>query len=73
MCERGIRFDPARSLVTRCAMQLAIAGRDADARKLALEVLRAFPAERKKTSEELAKGAQTFPEIEPLRLLSQPQ
>jgi hypothetical protein len=70
LCERGIRFAPARSLVTRCAMQLAIAGRDADAQKLALDVLRAFPAEREVTVEELKKGAASFPEIEPLWALS---
>lgn len=71
LCERGIRFDPQRLLATRCAMHLAIAERDAAARKLALDILRAYPAERAATAAELARGAQTFPEIEPLRLLSQ--
>jgi hypothetical protein len=73
LCERGIRFAPVRSLVTRCAMQLAIAGRNADAINLAQAVLRAFPAERTATAGELAEGAKKFPEIEPLRLLSQRQ
>ncbi len=73
LCELGIRFAPARLLVVRCAVHLAIAGRDADARRLALEALRAFPTERATTSEELAKFAQTFPEIEPLRALSELQ
>lgn len=70
LCERGIKFVPARFLVTRCAMQLAIAGRHAEAQKLAIAVLRAFPAERAATSDELAKGAQKFPELVPLWHLS---
>lgn len=66
LCDRAIRFSPERSLVTRCAMQLAIAGRDTDARRLTLDVLRAYPEERNAIAEELQKGAQTFPEIKPL-------
>jgi O-antigen ligase len=66
LCERGIRFAPARSLLTRCAMQLAIAGRAADAQKLARDVLRAFPAERAATVDELAKGVEKYPELAPL-------
>ena len=66
LCERGIHFAPARSLVTRCAMQQAIAGRDQDALALTLAVLRAFPAERTATINELAKGAKEFSEIAPL-------
>jgi hypothetical protein len=73
LCERGIRFAPTRSLVTQCAMHMAIAGRDADARRLVLEVLRAYPDDRSATNQELAKSAQTFPEIEPLQMLSQPE
>lgn len=69
LCERGIRFAPVRSLATRCAMQLAIAGRKEDARKLAQDVLHAFPEERRATADELRKGARTFPEIEPLLAL----
>lgn len=70
LCERGIRFAPARSLLTRCAMQLAIGGREADAERLIRSVLRAFPAERATTVGELSKGALTFPEIKPLLELS---
>ncbi|MDP2810876.1 MAG: Wzy polymerase domain-containing protein [Rhodocyclaceae bacterium] len=70
LCERGIRLAPARALVTRCAMQLAIAGRGEDAAGLARAVLRAFPAERTATSDEWAKGAREFPEVAPLRQLS---
>lgn len=70
LCERAIRFVPARLLVTRCAMQMAIAGRDADAKTLIRSVLHAFPAERADTAGELAKGAREFPEIAPLRGLS---
>jgi hypothetical protein len=66
LCERGIRFAPARSLLTRCALQLAIAGRAADAQKLAQDVLRAFPAERAATVDELAKGVEKHPELAPL-------
>ncbi|WIM05201.1 MAG: Wzy polymerase domain-containing protein [Candidatus Nitricoxidivorans perseverans] len=70
LCERGIRLAPARALVTRCAMQLAIAGRGEDAAGFTRAVLRAFPAEQTATADELAKGAQIHPEIEPLRQLS---
>jgi hypothetical protein len=72
LCERGIRFAPARLLVTRCAIHMAIDGRDADAKRLVLEVLRAFPDDRNATIQELAKAALKFPEIEPLRVLSRP-
>ena len=70
LCESGIRFAPARSLLTRCAMQLAIGGRDADAQALVRAVLRAFPAERAATVEELGKAARKFPETVPLWALS---
>jgi hypothetical protein len=70
LCERVIRFQPARSLLTRCAMQLAIAGRDADAQNLVGSTMRAFPAERTMTVDELAKGASDYPEIQPLWRLS---
>lgn len=66
LCQRGIRFAPARSLVTRCAMQQAIVGRDQDARTLIVAVLRAFPADRAATVDELAKAAKEFPEVVPL-------
>jgi O-antigen ligase len=66
LCEKGIRFAPARSLLTRCAMQLAIAGRSADARRLVDATLRAFPGARETTIEELATGGQTHPEVLPL-------
>lgn len=70
LCERGIRFAPARSLLNRCAMQFAIAGRDGDAQALVNSVLRAFPAERAATAEELGKAAREYPEIVPLWALS---
>lgn len=70
LCERGTRFAPARSLLTRCAIQLAIAGRDADAQALALSVLRAFPAEQALTADELARAARKYPETASLRALS---
>ncbi len=66
LCERGIRFAPARSLVARCAMQLALAGRAADAQELVRAVLHAFPAERTATIDQLAKGAKEHPELVPL-------
>lgn len=66
LCQRGIRFAPARSLVTRCAMQQAIVGRDQDARVLISAVLRAFPVDRAATVDELAKAAREFPEVVPL-------
>jgi hypothetical protein len=70
LCERGIRFAPARSLLTRCAMQIAISGRATDAQQLVLSVLRAFPAEREATADELGKAAREYPEIVPLWHLS---
>jgi hypothetical protein len=66
LCERGIQFAPARLLVTRCAMQLAISGQDAKALNLVSSTLRAFPAERGATIEELSKGAREYPEVLPL-------
>jgi len=66
LCEKGIRFAPARSLLTRCAMQLAIAGRDADARRLVRAVLHAFPLARDSTIDELARGGHTYSEVLPL-------
>jgi O-antigen ligase len=66
LCENGIRFAPARSLLTRCAAQLAIAGRDKDARKLMISILRAFPREREATLEELERIGRTYPEVLPL-------
>jgi hypothetical protein len=51
---------------------MAIAGRDADAKRLVLEVLRAFSDDRNATIQELTKAAQTFSEVEPLRALSRP-
>ncbi|MCF8197363.1 MAG: Wzy polymerase domain-containing protein [Sulfuritalea sp.] len=72
LCQRGIRFSPYRQLVARCAMQLAIAGRDAEAEKLALMALRAYPAQSQLTMDEFAKEAKQYPEIKPLlRLGSQ--
>lgn len=71
LCQRGIRFAPARVLVTRCAMQLAIGGRNVDAEQLIRSTLRAFPAERETTIDELSKGALVFPELKPLWKFSQ--
>lgn len=71
LCQRGIQMSPARSLVTRCAMQLAIAGRNIEALQLTKDALRAFPAERQKTIDELQKGTITYPEVAPLWALSQ--
>ncbi len=70
VCKRGIRFAPARTLIVRCAMQLAIAGRGAEAKNLAQDVQRAYPDERAETVEELRKGAQNFSEIQSLWGLS---
>lgn len=62
LCERGIRFAPSRSLMTRCAIQLAISGRVSDGQSLVKNVLRAFPAEREATLDELAKHGTAYPE-----------
>lgn len=62
LCERGIRFAPSRSLMTRCAIQLAIAGRVHDGQSLVNSVLRAFPAEREATLDELARYGAAYPE-----------
>lgn len=66
LCQRGIRFSPYRQLVARCAMQQAIAGRDEEAEKLALMVLRAYPAQSQQTMDEFAKEAEQYSEIKPL-------
>jgi O-antigen ligase len=66
LCRQGIRFSPERSLVTRCAMQLALAGAEAEARELVGQVLRAYPTERAATLEQLREGADTFPEVKTL-------
>lgn len=71
ICERGVRLAPGRWLVARCAIQLAIAGDHEKAEKLALAVLRAYPAQRGATADELAKAAQEYPEVLPLWRLSQ--
>lgn len=70
LCERGIRFAPARLLVARCAMQLAIVGRDQEARQLTLAVLRAYPLQRAATVEELTSATLEYPEIGPLRAIA---
>ena len=70
LCEHGVRFTPERSSITRCAMYLAIAGRDDDAKKLMTNLLRALPLERVETEKELAKEVAAFPEIAPLLELS---
>jgi O-antigen ligase len=67
LCERGIRFAPSRSLMTRCAIQLAISGRASDGQRLVKSVLRAFPAEREATLEELARHGVAHPEALQLR------
>jgi len=69
LCERSIRFSPARWLVLRCAMQMAIAGRDQEARQLTRAVLRAYPLQRTATENELTAVAPEYPEIGPLRAL----
>ena len=70
LCEWAIRFSPGRWLVARCAMQLAIAGRDQDAKRLTLAALRAFPAQRAAALAELVKGAEEYPEVVPLLQVS---
>jgi O-antigen ligase len=67
LCERGIRFSPTRWLATSCAMQLALAGTEGEARRLIADVLRAYPKERAATYDQLRAGAERFPELEALR------
>ncbi|MBL8479934.1 MAG: O-antigen ligase C-terminal domain-containing protein [Sterolibacteriaceae bacterium] len=71
LCQLGLRLTPARALVTRCAIHHAIAGREAEARRLALSALRAFPEEDAATRGELALAARIFPAVEPLRALAE--
>ena len=73
LCLSGIRLLPERASIIGCAMQLAIAGREADARRLTLAVLRAFPEDRSGIAEQLASGSQMFPEVKALWLLSHQQ
>jgi O-antigen ligase len=70
LCKRGILFSTARPLVTRCAMQLALAGAEAEARELVGQVLRAYPMERSATRDQLRAGAERFPELESLRAMA---
>ena len=67
LCERGIRFSPTRWLATSCAMQLALAGTEGEARRLIGDVLRAYPKERAATYDQLRAGVARFPELEALR------
>ena len=71
LCVRGTRFTPARVMVTRCAIHLAIAGRDAEARQMVVAALRAYPDEYDATAYELGRTAKEFPVIEPLRVLAE--
>jgi len=70
LCVRGLSFTPARSLVIRCSIHLAIAGREAEARATALAALRAYPDEYRASVSELDAAAHQFPVIEPLRALA---
>lgn len=70
LCQLGLHLTPARSLVTRCAIHHAIAGREVEARRLALAALRAFPEEGAATRGELALAARIFPAADPLRALA---
>jgi hypothetical protein len=67
LCLRGLRFTPARSLVIRCSIHLAIAGRNAEAREMARAALRAYPDEFDASLSELDAAAHGFPVVEPLR------
>jgi O-antigen ligase len=69
ICQRGIRLTPARSLVTKCAMQLALGGRGDEALELARQALRAFPQQEVVTREEFARHARDYPEVRPLAAL----
>jgi hypothetical protein len=69
-CAHAIKFTAERTLVTRCAVHLSIAGRDAEARELVKNIGKAYPAERTETSEELEKTALAFPRIRALWELS---
>ncbi|MBA3031790.1 MAG: O-antigen ligase C-terminal domain-containing protein [Gammaproteobacteria bacterium] len=71
LCERGIRFSPARPLVSRCAIQLAIAGRQDAAIGLTRAVLRAYPTERAATVDELSQAASEYPEVMSLLRIGQ--
>lgn len=66
LCRQGIRFSPERGLVTRCAMQLALAGEADEARGLVADVLRAYPADGAAIQDQLRAGAARFPELEGL-------
>lgn len=70
LCLRGLRFTPARAMVTRCAIHLAIAGRDAEARQMVAAALRAYPDERSSTVYELSRTAQEFPGNVSMRVLA---
>lgn len=63
VCERAIRFSPAQSLVTRCAVQIALAGRNSDAADLLRSARRAYPLARADIARELAVWSKKFPDL----------
>lgn len=70
ICERAIRFTPARKLLARCATQHAIAGNKVEAERMLSATLRAFPTEKSLTVRDLEYWVQEFPEARPLLALS---
>ena len=71
LCLLGLHLTPARALVTRCAIHLAVDGRDAEARRLTSAALRAFPGEGDQTLGELAVAARDFAAVESLRVFAE--
>ncbi|MEW6165273.1 MAG: Wzy polymerase domain-containing protein [Pseudomonadota bacterium] len=68
VCMRVMHFMPARLLVTRCAIQHAIAGKQDEAESLLQAALRAFPGARGETLGEIEKWSAIHPQLVALRL-----
>lgn len=66
ICQRSIRFTPARPLLVRCAIQLAIADETPAATRIANATMAAFPNEKEATLKELQVALEQFPEIRAL-------
>ena len=63
ICQRSVRFTPARSLLIRCAVQLAISGEVAEATRIAIATLAAFPNDKAATRRELLAAMEQYPQI----------
>ena len=71
VCQQAIKFAPSKHIVFKCAGLMALAGRSADASKLAEQALRAYPKEAAIFAAEYKSQTATFPELLPLQQLAE--